>query len=170
MKDPIESVDPLDTKRFMGTWYVIAHIPPFLTNEAYNAVERYRLEDDGTVDVLYTYNDGGFDGKLKTMTPTGYPDSGDADGTWGMRFVWPLKSDYRIAYIDADYTRTIVARNKRDYVWIMARTPELEDRVYSEMVRRVEALGYDVDKLRKVPQQPLNERTTPEVARDFENR
>lgn len=170
MDDPIESVDPLDTERFMGAWYVIAHIPPFLTDDAYNAVERYRLNEDGNVDVLYTYNEGGFDGELKTLEPTGFPDSGDAEGTWGMRFVWPLKADYRIAYVDADYTSTIVARNKRDYVWVMARTPRIEDGVYQDLLRRVEALGYDLSKVRKVPQQPLDQRETPPVAKAFDNR
>ena len=119
----LQAIVEVDTERFMGGWYVIAHIPSFYTDNAFNSVERNRLNDDDTIDVLFTFNEGGFDGELKTMTPTGFPDEGDADGVWGMRFIWPFKSDYRIAYLDKDYTETSIGRNKRDYVWIMARTP-----------------------------------------------
>jgi len=40
-----------------------------------------------------------------------------------MQFLWPFKAEYLIAYVDPDYSETIIARNNRDYVWIMARTP-----------------------------------------------
>jgi apolipoprotein D and lipocalin family protein len=69
-----------------------------------------------------------------------------------MQFIWPFKSEYIIAYLDKDYTRTIIARNARDYVWIMARTPFINDSQYQELTKSVADLGYDVSKLRKVPQ------------------
>lgn len=163
----LESIDNVDTQRFMGDWYVLAHIPPFFTKNAYNSVERYRLQADGTVDVLFTYNEGDFDGELKTMTPTGFPNEGDAEGTWGMRFIWPFKNDYRIVYLNAEYTQTIIGRDKRDYVWIMARTPSIPEGEYQALVRQVDKLGYHINELRKVPQQSLIKRSTPEVARDF---
>jgi len=164
----MEVIDTLDTQRFMGTWYVIAHVPPFLTKNAYNAVERYRLNEDGNVDVLFTYNEGSFDGDLKTMTPTGFPDAGDEEGVWGMRLVWPFKADYRIVHLDDDYTETIVAREKRDYAWIMARTPKIAAERYKHMAQILVGLGYEPDKLREVPQQSLETRQTPVVAKEFD--
>jgi apolipoprotein D and lipocalin family protein len=70
-----------------------------------------------------------------------------------MRFVWPIKADYRIVYLTDDYSQTIVARNKRDYVWIMARTPTIDEADYNKMTRMIEDMGYDLSKLRRVPQQ-----------------
>jgi len=70
-----------------------------------------------------------------------------------MQFIWPFKSEYIIAYLDKDYTSTIIARNARDYVWIMARTPVITDSHYQELTTAVANLGYDESKLRKVPQQ-----------------
>jgi apolipoprotein D and lipocalin family protein len=69
-----------------------------------------------------------------------------------MQFIWPIKADYRIAYLDADYSRTIIARNKRDYVWIMARRPQIPDSEYEELVSAVKDMGYDISQLRRVPQ------------------
>ena len=52
-----------------------------------------------------------------------------------------------------------MARDKRDYVWIMARTPQIDETTYETLVQRVGDLGYDTSKLRRVPQQPLDERS-----------
>jgi apolipoprotein D and lipocalin family protein len=136
----------------MGDWYVIAHIPTFIEKQAYNAIESYRIDGDGTIDTSFTFNKGGFDGKPKRYNPRGFVREGTGNAIWGMRFVWPVKADYRIVYLDADYTRTIIGREKRDYVWIMARTPTIPDDEYARLVERLRELGYDITKLRKVPQ------------------
>ena len=71
--DPLRATDrPIDLERFMGDWYVIAHIPVFIEKNAYNAVESYSLAPDGTIPTTYTFNQGGFDGPLKTYRPRGF--------------------------------------------------------------------------------------------------
>jgi apolipoprotein D and lipocalin family protein len=57
-------------------------------------------------------------------------------------------------YIDPDYTQTIVGREKRDYAWIMARTPMLAPEDYEKLTGRLAAAGYDLTALRRVPQRP----------------
>jgi len=136
----------------MGSWYVLASIPTFLEKNAYGAVESYALNPDGTVAVDFSFHKGAFDGPLKTMHPKGFVlDSSNA--VWGMRFIWPIKAEYRICYLESDYSAVIIGRTARDYVWIMARTPEVSAAEYAALVKRVAAMGYDVAKLRKVPQQ-----------------
>ncbi|MFN7137610.1 MAG: lipocalin family protein, partial [Thermomonas sp.] len=71
---------------------------------------------------------------------------------WGMQFIWPIKAEYVIVYLDADYQQTIVGRSKRDYVWLMSRTPKMSDADYNKATARIAALGYDLSKLRRVPQ------------------
>ena len=62
----------VDLERFMGDWYVIANIPtPFVKN-AYNAVQNYQLNADGTIATTFTFNEGGFDGKSRTLRPKAY--------------------------------------------------------------------------------------------------
>lgn len=149
---PLETVDRVDLPRFMGDWYVIAHIPTFIEKEAYNAVESYELDEDGTVATTFTFNKGGFDGEPKRYEPRGFPDAGTNNAVWGMRFVWPIKADYRVVHLDEDYSVTIIGRNKRDYVWIMAREPSIPAEEYDRLVERVRDMGYDVSGLREVPQ------------------
>ena len=148
----IATVKPVDLPRFMGDWYVIAVIPTAIETQAFNAIENYKLDADGTIATTFTYYKGAFDGSLKTYHPRGFVNKESGNGLWGMQFIWPFKADFRIAYLDADYQRTIIARNARDYVWIMARTPQISDANYLEMTNFVKNLGYDMSKLRKVPQ------------------
>ena len=148
---PVETVEHVDINRFMGDWYVIASIPTFIETEAYNAVESYRLDDDGTIATTFTFLKGGFDGDEKSYRPRGFVREDTGNAIWGMQFVWPIKADYRIAWLDEGYTETVIARNKRDYVWIMARTPEITEEAYERMVTFVAEIGYDTERLRKVP-------------------
>ena len=100
-RPPIVTVPHVDLPRFMGDWYVIANIPTFVEKDAYNAVESYRLDADGTVATTFTFRQGGFDGKLKRYRPRGFVLDERSNAVWGMQFVWPFKGDFRIVYLDA---------------------------------------------------------------------
>ncbi len=144
------TVDHVDLKRYMGDWYVIAHIPTFIERNAYNAIERYSLNDDGSIDTVFTFREGGFDGEQKRYNPTGFVRSED-NAEWGMRFVWPIQAEFLVVWLDEDYTQTVIGRSKRDYVWIMAREPQLPEADYDRIVEFLAEQGYDVDAIRKVP-------------------
>jgi apolipoprotein D and lipocalin family protein len=148
----VETVDYVDLERFMGDWYVIANIPTFLEKGAHNAVETYALNQDGTIDTTFVYRKDSFDGEEKRFNPKGFVRDNESNALWGMRFIWPIKADYRIVYLNEDYTQTVIARQKRDFVWIMARTPSISDQDYDHMIRLVEGIGYDTNKIERVPQ------------------
>jgi apolipoprotein D and lipocalin family protein len=148
----MSTAEHVDLDRFMGDWYVIASIPTFLEKDAYNAVESYRLDPDGTIATTFTFHRNSFDGPLRTMRPRGFVRDTVTNARWGMQFLWPFKAEYLIAYLDDSYRETIIARSARDYVWIMARAPTLDDADYQRLVGRVGRLGYDTSRLERVPQ------------------
>jgi len=149
---PLATVDFVDLDRFMGDWYVIANIPTFIETGAHNAVESYRLDDNGSIDTEFTFRQDGFDGELKRYTPRGFVRNTETNAEWGMQFVWPIKADYRVIYLDDDYQTTVIGRNKRDYVWIMSREPSIERAEFDAIVRLLGNAGYDTNELRMVPQ------------------
>ncbi len=151
-KTPIPPVENVDLPRFMGSWYVIANIPTFLERESYDAVETYELREDAKIQTTFRHRKGSFDAKVDTMRPVGTVREGTNNAVWGMQFVWPIKAEYVIVYVDENYSQTIIGRSARDYVWIMARTPQITDADYAAHVERLKTLGYDISKLRKVPQ------------------
>jgi len=152
--EPIHTVESVDLKRFMGTWYVIACIPTFIETKAYNATESYRLNPDGTIATTFIFNKGGFNGRLKQYTPRGFVRDKISNAVWGMQFIWPFKAEYRIIYLTEDYAQTVIGRSNRDYVWIMARKPSILEKDYEEILRFLIDQGYDLNKLRKVPHNP----------------
>ena len=149
---PMKTVDKVNLKRFMGDWYVIANIPTFIEVDAHNAIESYKLNSDGTVATTFTFNDGSFDGDKKTYHPTGFIVDTNSNALWGMQFIWPIKADYRVIYLNEDYTQTVIGRNKLDYVWIMARTPIISEEDYQGLLKMIASQGYDVSLIQKVPQ------------------
>ena len=150
--EPLATVDNVDLERFMGDWYVIANIPTSIEKEAFNAVETYELDDDGSIATTFTFNKGGFDGDKKRYNPRGFVRNTQTNAEWGMQFIWPIKADYRIIYLDENYQVTVIGRNKRDYVWLMAREPAMSAEDYNAMISLIGDAGYDVSKVRKVPQ------------------
>lgn len=152
--------DHVNIQKFMGGWYVIAHIPPNKTKNAYNALECYKRMEPGVIATTFTYREDSFHGTRHTMKPTGYVIEGTENAIWGMQFFWPIKLQYVITYVSEDYDTAIVARSDRDYAWILARSPDIPDSIYHDLVARVAALGYDMTELREVPQQPRGNVTT----------
>jgi len=145
--DPITTVEKLDIERFMGDWYVLADIATPFDKDAYAPTEHYVLKSDGMVETTYRYQKGNATGDFKSRTMTARPNP-ELPSIWGMRLIWPFEADYRIAHIHPDYETTIVARNKRDFVWLMARTPTIDQSAFDTLLEKVQSLGYGISDLR----------------------
>ena len=148
---PLPLAQSVDLDRFMGDWYVVAATPTWIDPRPVDAIESYRREPDGSIATTYTFRDGGFGGELKRYTPRGFVREGTGNAVWGMQFVWPIRADYRIAWLAPDYSRVVVAREKRDYAWIMARTPRIPEAQLEELYAFLRENGYDTAKLRRIP-------------------
>jgi apolipoprotein D and lipocalin family protein len=80
-------LERVDLAGFSVDW-VIAHIPASLEKNAFNAVESYRVEKDGTIETTYSFRDGGFEGEQKRYQPRGFVRDPSTNATWGMQFMW----------------------------------------------------------------------------------
>ncbi len=151
-RSPVPLAPNVELPRFMGDWYVIGIIPNFVEKNAYNSVESYRLDEDGTIATTFRYRKGGFDGPLKTMKPRGFvvPDSGNA--LWGMQVFWPIKGEYRIAHVEPDYSVSIIGRSALDYVWLLSRSATMSDAAFEKYRAQIGSWGYDATQFVRVPQ------------------
>ncbi len=150
---PIKPVAHVDLPRFMGAWYVIATIPTRFEKNAYNAVETYTMQPDGNIYTAFRFNNGSFNSPVKAIHSTAFVKKGSGNAVWGVQVLWPVKAQYVVAYLKEDYSQVIVARDARDYTWIMARTPTVSQADYDALMERVKQLGYSLKDVRKVPQQ-----------------
>ena len=143
----------VDLDRFMGDWYVIANIPTFIEKGAHNAIESYSRKSENVIDTKFTFNKDSFNGTKKEYNPTGFVQDDPSNAEWKMQFLWPFKSEYIIVYVDPDYQYTIIGRTKRDYVWIMARTPEITPNILEKLIQIAVDEGYQRSAIQMVPQQ-----------------
>ena len=151
----IQPVANVDLQRFMGTWYVIAHIPTRFERDAFAATETYALRSDGRIATTFSYRKGSVDGPEHTMHPVGTVRDSARGAVWDMRFFGFLSAEYVIVYLKDDYSLTIIGRSDRDYAWVMARTPHISEDDYVACEERLRRLGYSLDALRRVPQPPI---------------
>lgn len=146
---PAEAL-PLDLTRFMGDWYVLAHIPTAPEAEAYAGIESYALEPDGTIDVRFRFCEGDLRGERRELAMTAWVHDPATNAEWRVRPFWPLRLSYQILELDPAYTRTVVV-NPNGYAWLMARRPGLSERDFEAFAERLAGLGFDLETLRRVP-------------------
>ena len=148
----MQTVDYVDLNRFMGDWYVIAIIPNFVEKDAVNGIESYSLREDGDVDIEYTFSRGELGNKVKRMTARAFIHDRKSNAEWRVRFFWPVKFPYLIIDLDPEYEYTVIGVPNRKYVWIMARMSIIPDETYKAILARLLEKGYDLDKIKKMPQ------------------
>jgi len=149
---PLPTPEYVDLERFMGRWYVLGYTPILVDEQAHNAIEHYRLDENNKIQTTYQFRDGGFDGELKTYTPVGWVHNKSTNAQWRMQFIWPFRSDYIILHLAEDYSRTIVVHPSRKYAWIMQREPEISDQEYETMLQILESEGVDRRRITRLPQ------------------
>lgn len=149
---PIAPVSRVDLSRYMGRWYVIASIPTGFESDEYNPVETYRPQPDGSICTSFRFREGGFGGPLKKIHSVASVVGGTGNAEWRVQLFWVLRAQYIVAWLAPDYSAVIVGRDARDYMWMMARTPQIPTDEYRRLLTKVQAMGYDLSRVRKSPQ------------------
>ncbi len=155
---PLETVAAVDLERFAGRWYVIESIGTSAEADAHDAIELYEIRDDGEIDIDFRFHEGGFDGPIESIPQRGWIHDESTRAEWRVRPIWPLALAYLIIDLAPDYHYAVVGHPSKRWVWIMAREPALPNDTLEAIRARLEEVGYDVTRLRRVPQRPLGER------------
>jgi len=146
-------VDHVEVPRLLGTWYEISRLPNFFQSEDWiGARDHYEPGENGQLKVFYKYYDKHFDQPEKVMEARMWRDARDEpSGKFKIQFFWPIVADYWIIDLGPNYEYLVVGYPNREMLWIMSRTPELDDTSYAQILARLEAQHYDTSKLIKIP-------------------
>ncbi|QSQ38159.1 lipocalin family protein [Xanthomonas translucens] len=143
---------PIDLQRFMGRWYVIAHVPYFAERGHVASSDEYTLKEDGKIGVRYQYREG-FDEPLKEVTSRATAKDGTGNRRWTTWFFAVVPTKYRILEVAPDYSWALIDYPGRDLAWVFARTPDMDHKQYRELVDKLDRdYGINVDKLKRVAQ------------------
>lgn len=141
---------PVDLQRYMGDWYVIANIPYFAERGNVASVDRYTLRDDDKIDVHFTYRTG-FSQPEKSVDSVAKVEPGTGNRLWSQRFFKVVPAKYRILEVAPDYSWALVDYPGRDLAWILARSPQMDDAQYQQLLEKLRGFGVNSDKLWRVP-------------------
>lgn len=147
LPEGVEPVTDFDLDGYLGTWFEIARLENRFERGLERVTAEYSMRDDGRIRVV----NRGFspaEGKWKAIegkaVPVGPPDV----GLLKVSFFGPFYSPYGIFEIDReDGEFAFVAGASRSYLWLLARKPEIDDRVIERFRRRASELGFDLGNL-----------------------
>jgi apolipoprotein D and lipocalin family protein len=152
---PLEVVGSVDLDNYLGRWYEIASYPAWFQKNCTATTADYSLRDDGLIKVVNSCRKGALDGKLKQAKGRAKVVDPASNARLKVSFFWPFWGDYWIIDLDPDYQWAVVGVPNRKYLWILSRTPTMDEAVYDGIVSRLEAQRYDPARLNRTPQPPV---------------
>lgn len=159
-QEPMTTVPSVDVPRYLGTWYEIAKFPNrFQKMCASNTSAQYSARPDGTLSVRNRCTDK--DGKINEVEGQARQIGNATSPKLEVRFapawlsflpfVW---GDYWVIDIDADYQLVAVSEPKREFLWILSRTPTVNTKAYDDLLARLRAKSLDTSKLEQTRHVP----------------
>lgn len=150
----VQPVDGFQLERYLGTWYEIARLDHSFERGLSRVTAQYGLNEDGSVRVL----NRGFDARKNAWNEAEgrarFVEGSDR-GFLEVSFFWPFYGSYVVFDLDRDnYRYAVVAGPDRSYLWILARTPQIEPALRDRLVAKAAAAGFDTKQLIFVDQQP----------------
>ncbi|MDT4292283.1 lipocalin family protein [Methylomonas sp. MO1] len=145
--DGVKVIDGFELERYLGTWYEIARLDHSFERGLTDISAEYSLRDDGGVKVL----NSGYDaeqGQRKIAEGKAYFIDKPDIGRLKVSFFGPFYGAYNIIELDkTGYRYVMIAGPDRDYLWILARSPELPPSILQELIQQAKALGFATEKL-----------------------
>ncbi len=149
---PLEIVPYVDLQSALGTWYEIAAIPQRFQKGCVGSTAEYSLRKDGDIQVVNTCLEGALDGKIRKASGKARVVDRTTNAKLKVTFFWPFWGSYWIIGLDEDYRWAIVGHPGRNYLWILSRTPQMDDVLYGDLLELIADKGYDLTKIEKTLQ------------------
>ena len=153
---PLEAVPHVELDRYLGTWYEIATIPQRFQKGCVGVTAEYSLRPDGDVQVINTCREGTLDGNVKRVVGKAWVVDKKTGAKLKVRFFWPFSGDYWIIALDPEYQYAVVGHPGRNYLWILCRRPQMDESLYTGLLEKITAQGYDASRIVKTLQ-PVGE-------------
>ncbi|MEW5741326.1 MAG: lipocalin family protein [Myxococcota bacterium] len=138
---------PLDLERYLGTWYEIARFDSFFQRGCWASSANYSKRDDGELRVINLCHEDSPKGKLKRAEGKAWVVDPKEPGKLAVQFLWPFSGPYWVLEVAPDYSWALVGHPKKSSCWVMSRTPKMDEALYAQLVKKLEARGYDTSKL-----------------------
>jgi len=144
---PLEVVEHVELTKYTGEWYEIARYPNKFQEGCQRSKATYSLRADGKITVLNECFDQGFSTLIKSAKGRAWVVDEHTNAKLKVSFFWPFSGDYWIIDLGKDYEYAVVGHPQRKYLWILSRTPRMDQTLYGQILDKIKKQGYDTSKL-----------------------
>jgi apolipoprotein D and lipocalin family protein len=144
----LQTVDSVDLEKYAGKWFEIARLPNSFeegcecTTAEYGVEEKYVSVTNRCYDMEKQ--------EWKDINGKAFPVKGTNNSELKVQFFWPFRGDYYIVDLDENYQHALVGSPNRKFLWLLSRTPQMDEREYIRLIEKAKELGFDTDQLIKV--------------------
>ena len=149
----VKTIVVLDVSRYLGTWYEIAKFPNWFQKKCVsNTKAVYSAKSDGNLRVLNSCKTAGGDiseaeGLARQIGSKDSPKLEVRFAPEWLSFLPLVWGDYWVVDIDSQYQLATVSDPRREYLWVLSRTPQLDPKVYADLLQRLKQQQFDIQKL-----------------------
>lgn len=144
-------VKKLDLPRYLGTWYEIARFDHRFERGLVGVTATYSMRNDGKIKVLNSGYKETLDGAYSEATGKAkIPNPKTDPGKLKVSFFWIFYGDYFVFELDDNYQWVVIGSSSDKYLWILSRTPQMDEELYNSLLDKIQKRGYNVSKLIKV--------------------
>ena len=145
---PLDVVDKVDVNRYIGKWYEIALLPNRFEKGCNCTTAEYSVIDNETIRVVNSCRKDSVTGEIDSAEGKAFVVEGSNNAKLRVQFFWPFRGDYWIIDLDKEnYQWAVVGAPSREYLWILSRTPKMDELLFNSLVEKCKEKGFDVSKL-----------------------
>ena len=149
---PLKAVEVVDLQRYAGKWYEIARFPNSFEEDCVAVTATYSGNPDGTIKVVNSCRLKSFTGEVDVAQGRARVLDTQSNAKLAVSFFWPFEGDYWILALADDYTWVLVGEPSGRYLWILSRTPHISDALRTNLIGRLDVMGYNAKALFWTPQ------------------
>ena len=146
MTPALRVVDHVDLNRYAGEWFEIARYPHSFQKGCVVSKATYSVID-GSIEVVNECYERGATSPDRSVKGRARVVDRDTNAKLKVTFFWPFAGDYWIIDLDEEYQYAVVGHPKRKYLWILARTQQMDEKLYRDILMRLREQRYDTAKL-----------------------
>ncbi len=148
----LQTVSSVDLNKYLGKWYEIASYPQTFQKGCHCTTAEYTMSEKGYVIVENRCNKNSITGKQAYIKGKAFVEKNSGNAKLKVQFFWPFKAKYWIIDLAGDYSFAVVSHPNKKYLWILSRSPKMDESVYQLIISRLKEKGFDISKLQKTPQ------------------
>ena len=149
----IKTVEKVDLKKFLGTWYEIARFQHSFEKGLVGVTATYSIRKDEKIKVVNKGYKNSLNGKLSIAEGKAKIPDASVPGKLKVSFFWIFYADYNILELDNEnYQWSLIGSSSDKYLWILCRTPQMDENIYQMLIDKANSRGYSTDNLIRVLQ------------------